>query len=115
MSIQGFYIITEDCIGEATHPDGWSGPIEKGTPVFITYFDEYGMEFSTGNDVVTGNRQDGTQIRQQVEFRLEKPCPVVPACSCDICSEIVPTNSLQMHKDTNRNCKNIQNSMEGRG
>ena len=109
MSIQGFYIITEDCIGEATHPDGWSGPIEKGTPVFMTYFDEYGMEFNDGTEVYwrCANRRK--------EFRLNKPCPVVPACSCDICSEIVPTNSLQMHKDTNRNCKNIQNSMEGRG
>ena len=106
---QGFYIITEDCIGEATHPDGWTGPIKKDTPVALIYFDQHGMEFTTGGTVKDGNRQDGTERILSQEFRLEKPCPVEAACSCPHCGKIVPTAELEVHMDNDDNCFLIRN------
>lgn len=89
--IQGFYITTKDCQGKKIHPDSWEGEIKKGTPLTLTYFDEYGMEFSDGLH----------------EFRLTTPCPVVPAASCPICSKIVPSNLIKEHQDTDDNCQKI--------
>ena len=90
--IQGFYITTKDCYGEQVCPISWYGDIKKDTPLTLTYFDETGMEFS-----------DGTN-----QFRLTKPCPVVPAASCPICGEVVPSNTIKEHQETNENCRRIQ-------
>ena len=98
MKIQGFYIITEDCNGEETCPGGWSGPVKKGTPVALTYFDEQGMEFTDGT-------VDGEGLR---DFRLMKPCPVIAAASCQYCGKIVPTIELEKHIETDDNCKNVR-------
>ena len=103
---QGFYIITEDCIGEKTNPSGWTGKIKEGTPVAMTYFDETGMEFTTGEIVEEANYRDGLE-RIMKEFRLEKPCPVVAACSCPHCGKIVPTVTIKMHIETDENCRRI--------
>ena len=92
---QAFYIITEHCKGEEIAPRvGYTGPIAKDTPVVMTYFDETGMEFVMDDDLI--------------EFRLSKPCPIEPACSCDICGKIIKTKDLTKHKKTDRNCKLIQ-------
>jgi len=89
---QGFYITTKDCIGNGTHPDGWSGPIEKDTPIALIYFDEYGMEFTDGKN----------------EFRLEKPCPIVAAASCQYCGKIIWTMDWSYHLETDENCKRVR-------
>ena len=93
---QGFYITTEDCIGEATYPGGWSGPVGENTPVVMVYFDEQGMEFMAS-----------VYLDSPVTFRLQKPCPVVAACSCPHCGKIVPTVTIKMHIETDENCRRI--------
>lgn len=101
--IQGFYITTEDCIGEAVAPDSWEGPIKKGTPIAMIYFDERGMEFIDGSECI-----DDAHNCVQKTFRLVKPCPVVAACSCPYCSKIVPTSEIQKHVDTDSNCMRVR-------
>ena len=96
--IQGFYITSEDCQGYPIAPDtGYNGIIPKGIPIALTYFDEYGCEFIDDDHGV---------------FRLDRPCPVVSACSCDICGKIVATADIELHKTTDDNCKNIKKSLD---
>ena len=90
--IEVIYILTEDVNAHGVCPKeygGWEGVVKKGTPVVLTHFECYSMDFWDGYN----------------HFQLGKPCPVVPACSCDICSEIIPTTELANHKATSRNCK----------
>lgn len=90
---EGFYITIADCKGMEVAPDtGYSGLIVAGTPIACTYFDEHGMEFID---------------KEHGEFRLTKPCPIVVACSCDICGKIVATRDLECHKGTDDNCLRI--------
>jgi len=90
---EGFYITIADCQGMEVAPDqGFNGLIKAGTPIACTYFDEHGMEFID---------------KEHGEFRLTKPCPIVPACSCDICGKIVATRDLECHKGTDENCGRI--------
>ena len=108
---QGFYLITEDCVGERTHPDGWTGPIQKGTPVVMTYFDEQGMEFIIQDEHETSHYHFQSEVH---EFRLEKPCPVVAACSCPHCGKIVPTVTIKMHIEMDENCRRIRETKQRR-
>jgi len=105
---QGFYLLIEDVVGQETCPDGWSGKVEMNTPLALVYFDETGMEFTTGEMVKEGNRQDGTERVLVQEFRLPKPCPVVAACSCPHCGKIVPTETLSNHIQYDLNCHRIR-------
>lgn len=89
--IQGFYLTTSNCYGKPIAPESWEGDIKKGTPLTLCSFDEYGMEFS-----------DGTNT-----FRLTKPCPIVPAASCPICGEVVPSNMIKDHQEVSENCKRV--------
>ena len=96
----GYYIITKNCKGQEIAPQvGYTGPISKGTPVVCTYFDQHGMEFAMGDDLV--------------EFRLTKPCPILPACSCDICDKIVATKELTNHKQNDINCRRLKEILQG--
>jgi hypothetical protein len=95
---QGFYIVIEDCDAIKTHPNGWSGRVLAGTPIVLTYFDEYGMEFLA---------TDISILNTTKEFRLKKPCPIIAACSCDICGKIVATVDLENHKKGDDNCSRI--------
>lgn len=95
---QGFYILTKDVEGLPCDPDGWSGLVKKGTPLAMTYFDEYCLEFITGEVACDA---------LPIEFMLRKPCPVVAACSCPHCGKIVPTVTIKMHIETDDNCRRI--------
>lgn len=89
---QGFYITTQDCMGEAIAPGEWSGLIKKDTPIALTYFDEHGMEFTDG----------------EKEFRLERPCKIVAASSCPYCGKIIWTMNWCSHLATDSNCKKVR-------
>lgn len=95
----GFYMVTQDTMGEAICPDGWSGMIKKDTPIALTYFDEYGMEFTTGE-------KDKNGIEK--EFRFNKPCPIVAASTCYYCGKIVWTPHVHDHMQKDINCKRIR-------
>lgn len=108
---QGFYLLTEDVVGEATCPDGWTGSVKSGTPLVMTYFDEYGMEFLA---VVDEDGRSGC-LQTTREFRLNKPCPIVAAASCPDCGKIVPTNELDFHFNDDVNCQRIRLSKVFKG
>jgi hypothetical protein len=104
---QAFYIVTKDCWGSNTHPEGWEGPIKAGTVVALVYFDEIGMEFWTG---------EKTERGEPIEFRLQKPCPVEAAATCPYCGKIVSVMGLTIHGVTDKNCIRIREAKgEGHG
>lgn len=105
--IHAFYLTTRDCLGEPIGPGDWSGEIPKGTPIAMTYFDESGLEFLARINL----EHNMVGIR---EFRLEKPCPIVEAASCEYCSKIVPTHDIETHLFEDENCRRLRGLLIGK-
>jgi hypothetical protein len=99
---QAFYIITEDCYGHKPDPYGWEGLVKKGTPVGLTYFDEYTMEFSDGHNVFSLHK-----IATE-DYEKGKRMPIVLAASCRYCGKIVETTRLAEHATSDINCMRIR-------